>query len=121
MDKYNEYADRRNELANLEEINKILGLPYTRDMYLPRKTEKGIILSIYKKRINKISNTIAFKELYKDIENITKLIQQNRIKELNSILNEMSFKSFVEDLVNWYLYDFDNNNNAVYDIDLHNI
>lgn len=49
MDKYNEYADRRNELANLEEINKMLGLPYTRDMYLPRKTEKGIILSIYKK------------------------------------------------------------------------
>lgn len=79
------------------------------------------ILSIYKKRINKISNTISFKELFKDIENITKLIQQNRIKELNSILNDMPFKSFVEDLVNWYLYDFDNNNNAVYDIDLHNI
>ena len=39
------------------------------------------ILSIYKKRINKISNTIAFKELFKDIENITKLIQQNRIKD----------------------------------------
>lgn len=79
------------------------------------------ILSIYKKRINKIFDTIAFKELYKDIENITKLIQQNRIKELNSILNEMQFKSFVEDLVNWYLYDFDANNNAIYDIDLHNI
>ena len=38
MDKYNEYADRRNELANLEEIKRILGLPYTRDMELPRKT-----------------------------------------------------------------------------------
>ena len=79
------------------------------------------ILSIYKKRINKISDTIAFKNLYQDIENITKLIQQNRIKELNSILNDMLFKSFVEDLVNWYLYDFDDNNNAVYDINLHNI
>lgn len=79
------------------------------------------ILSIYKKRINKIFDTIAFKELYKDIENITKLIQQNRIKELNNILNDMLFKSFVEDLVNWYLYDFDDNNNAVYDINLHNI
>ena len=49
MDKYNEYADRRNEIANLEEIKKMLGLPYTRDMYLPRKTERGIILSIYNK------------------------------------------------------------------------
>lgn len=79
------------------------------------------ILSIYKKRINKISNTIAFKELSKDIENITKLIQQNRIKELNSFLDDMLFKSFVEDLVNWYLYDFDFNNQNVYDIKLHNI
>lgn len=79
------------------------------------------ILFIYKKRINKISDTIAFKELYKDIENLTKLIQQNRIKELNSILIDMPFKSFVEDLVNWYLYDFDANNNSVYDIKLHNI
>ena len=42
-------------------------------------------LSIYKKRINNISNTIAYKELQKDIDNITKLIQQNRIKELNII------------------------------------
>ena len=49
MDKYNEYADRRNELANLEEIKIMLGLPYTRDMELPRKTEKGIIISTYDK------------------------------------------------------------------------
>ena len=49
MDKYNEYADRRNELADLEEIKKMFGLPYTRDMELPRKTEKGIILSTYDK------------------------------------------------------------------------
>ena len=33
------------------------------------------IISIYKKRINNISNTIAYKELQKDIDNITKLIQ----------------------------------------------
>ena len=49
MDKYNEYADRRNEIAVLEEIKKMFGLPYNRDMYLPRKTERGIILSTYKK------------------------------------------------------------------------
>ena len=49
MDKYNEYADRRNELANIEEIKKMLGLPYTRNMELPRKNEKGIIMSVYDK------------------------------------------------------------------------
>lgn len=80
------------------------------------------ILSFYKKRIKNISDKIAFIELSKDIENITKLIQQNRIKELNNILNDMSFKSFVEDLINWYLYDFDDKyNRVVYDIKLHNI
>ena len=47
MDKYNEYADRRNELANIEEIKKYLGLPYTRNMELPRKSEKGIIMATY--------------------------------------------------------------------------
>lgn len=76
------------------------------------------ILSIYKKRINKIFDTIAYKELLLDIECITKLIQQNKIKELNSILNNMPFKSFVEDLINWYLYDFYDNNKNVYDINL---
>lgn len=78
------------------------------------------ILSIYKKRINNISNTIAYKELKIDIENITKLIQQNRIKELNIILDNMPFKSFVKGLINWYLYDFDDKYNLiVYDFDLH--
>ena len=67
-----------------------------------------------------LDTLLSFHQNLTDIE-ITKLIQQNRIKELNSILNEMQFKSFVEDLVNWYLYDFDANNNSVYDIDLHNI
>lgn len=80
------------------------------------------IFSFYKKRINNISNTIAFKELSIDIENITKLIQQNRIKELNTILDNMSFISFVEDLINWYLYDFDDKyNKIVYDYALHRI
>lgn len=55
MDKYNEYADRRNELAILEEVKCRLGLSYTRDMYLPRKTEEEIILSIYKKYANRIN------------------------------------------------------------------
>ncbi len=27
MSEYNEHADKRNELANLEEINKLLSLP----------------------------------------------------------------------------------------------
>ena len=55
-----------------------------------------------------------------DIENITKLIQQNRIKELNNILGDMPFNAFVEDLINWYLYDFDDKYNlVVYDYDLH--
>ena len=80
------------------------------------------LLSIYKKRINNISNTIAYKELQKDIDNITKLIQQNRIKELNSILDNIPFKGFVEDLINWYLYDFDDKYNlVVYDYKLHQI
>ena len=79
-------------------------------------------LSIYKKRINNISNTIAYKELKIDIENITKLIQQNRIKELNIILSDSPFNCFVEDLINWYLYDFDDKYNlVVYDYDLHQI
>ena len=80
------------------------------------------IFSIYKKRINNISNTIAYKELKIDIDNITKLIQQNRIKELNTILSDMPFYAFVEDLINWYLYDFDDKYNlVVYDYDLHQI
>ena len=87
-----------------------------------KQYEKALkhVLSVYKKRINKISDTIAYKELKIDIENITKLIQQNRIKELNIILGDMPFNAFVEDLINWYLYDFDDKYNLiVYDFDLH--
>lgn len=89
-----------------------------------KKYEKALkhILSVYKKKIDKISDTIAYKELKIDIENITKLIQQNRIKELNIILSDMPFYGFVEDLINWYLYDFDDKYNlVVYDYDLHQI
>lgn len=86
------------------------------------KKELNHLLSIYKKRINNISNTIAYKELKTDLDNITKLIQQNRIKELNIILDNTSFKGFVENLINWYLYDFDDKYNlVVYDYDLHQI
>lgn len=89
-----------------------------------KKYKKALkhVLSVYKKRINKISDTIAYKELKRDIENITKLIQQNRIKELNIILSDTPFYGFVEDLINWYLYDFDDKYNlVVYDYDLHQI
>ena len=87
-----------------------------------KQYEKALkhVLSLYKKRINKISDTIAYKELKIDIDNITKLIQQNRIKELNNILGDMPFYGFVDDLINWYLYDFDDKYNlVVYDYDLH--
>ena len=89
-----------------------------------KQYEKALnhILCFYKKRIKNISNTIAYKELKIDIENITKLIQQNRIKELNIILSDTPFNCFVEDLINWYLYDFDDKYNlVVYDYDLHQI
>jgi len=54
LGEYNKYAKRRNELAEIEEIKKSLGLPYNRDMYLPPKTEKSIILSTYKKYLSHI-------------------------------------------------------------------
>lgn len=54
MDEYNNYAKRRNELAEYEEIKKSLGLPYNRDMYLPEKTETKIILETYKKYLSHI-------------------------------------------------------------------
>lgn len=89
-----------------------------------KQYEKALkhVLCFYKKRIKNISNTIAYKELKIDIENITKLIQQNRIKELNIILDSTPFYAFVEDLINWYLYDFDDKYNlVVYDYKLHQI
>lgn len=49
LDKYNEYARLRNSLAKEEEIKASFGLPYTRDMYLPEKTEEQVIMEIYKK------------------------------------------------------------------------
>lgn len=49
LEKYNEYARLRNHLAIEEEVKASLGLPYTRDMWLPEKTEEQIIMEIYKK------------------------------------------------------------------------
>jgi len=49
LDKYNKYARLRNKLAEIEEIKASLGLSYTRDMYLPEKTEEQVIMEIYKK------------------------------------------------------------------------
>lgn len=49
LEKYNKYARLRNRLAEEEEVKASLGLPYTRDMYLPEKTEEQIIMEIYKK------------------------------------------------------------------------
>lgn len=82
------------------------------------KKQVNKLLAFYKERINKISKTLAYKELLLDMECITKLIQQNKIKELNIILNNFPFICFVEDLINWYLYDFYDNNKNVYDINL---
>ena len=76
------------------------------------------LLAFYKEKINFLLKTPNYKELTKDIECITKLIQQNKIKELNIILNNFPFICYVEDLINWYLYDFYDNYKDVYDINL---
>ena len=49
LEKYNKYARLRNLLAEEEEVKASLGLPYTRNMHLPEKTEEQIIMEIYKK------------------------------------------------------------------------
>lgn len=86
------------------------------------KKQVNNLLAFYKERINNISNTIAFKELLLDINNITKLIQQNRIKELNNILDNKPFNYFVKHLINWYVEEFDDTyNKIVYDYTLHRI
>ena len=51
---YNEYARRRNKLAEEEEIKKELGLPYRSNLWIPEKTEDGIIISTYRKHIDEI-------------------------------------------------------------------
>ena len=54
LDKYNAYARLRNELAKQEEVNKKLGLPYKNGLWMPEKTEDGIIMSIYNKHLGEI-------------------------------------------------------------------
>ena len=49
LQEYNEYARLRNHLVKEEEIKASFGLPYTRDMHLPEKTEEQVIMEIYKK------------------------------------------------------------------------
>lgn len=49
MEEYNQYANRRNQLAEIEEIKAVLGLPHNDNLYLPTKTEASIIMSTYKK------------------------------------------------------------------------
>ena len=82
------------------------------------KKQVNDLLAFYKEKINFLLKTPNYKELTKDIECITRLIQQNKIKELNIILNNFPFICYVEDLINWYLYDFYDNNKDVYDINL---
>ena len=82
------------------------------------KKQVNHLLAFYKEKINFLLKTPNYKELTKDIECITRLIQQNKIKELNIILNNFPFICYVEDLINWYLYDFYDNNKNVYDINL---
>ena len=82
------------------------------------KKQVSKLLAFYKEKINFLLKTPNYKELTKDMECITKLIQQNKIKELNIILNNFPFICYVEDLINWYLYDFYDNNKNVYDINL---
>ena len=82
------------------------------------KKQVNDLLAFYKEKINFLLKTPNYKELTKDIECITRLIQQNKIKELNIILNNFPFICYVEDLISWYLYDFYDNNKDVYDINL---
>ena len=54
LKEYNEYARLRNQLAEQEEIKKELGLLYRNDLWMPEKTEDGIIMSIYQEHIGEI-------------------------------------------------------------------
>lgn len=54
LKEYNEYARLRNQLAEQEVIKKELGLLYRNDLWMPEKTEDGIIMSIYQKHIGEI-------------------------------------------------------------------
>lgn len=123
MDAMYEIAFDDKEIYNFSDLlRKPIYKPTKQNKRKKYKKAFKHVLSIYKKRINKISDTIAYKELKIDIDNIAKLLQQNRIKELNNILGDMPFYAFVEDLINWYLYDFDDKYNlVVYDYDLHQI
>ena len=47
LDKDNEYARRREEVENEEEVKKILGLPYNRSIGPVVKSEEDVIMDVY--------------------------------------------------------------------------
>lgn len=75
------------------------------------------ILDRYQKDIFN-TNYIIAKELVKDIGIINSLLVTNRLKDISIILDDMPFKAYIEDMINYYLYDFKSNNNAIYDNNL---
>lgn len=75
------------------------------------------ILDKYKKEIFN-ANFIIARELVKDISIINSLLVSNRLKDISIILDDMPFKAYIEDMINYYLYDFINNNNELYDDNL---
>ena len=56
LEQYNAYAKLRNQLAIVEKVKESFGLPFTRNMYLPEKTEESVIIDAYKKYIRCIEN-----------------------------------------------------------------
>ena len=66
LKEYNEYARLRNQLAEQEVIKKGLGLLYRNDLWMPEKTEDGIIMSIYQKHIGEIEENDTNEIYYYD-------------------------------------------------------
>ena len=66
LKEYNEYARLRNQLAEQEVIKKELGLLYRNDLWMPEKTEDGIIMSIYQKHIGEIEENDTNEIYYYD-------------------------------------------------------
>ena len=54
LDKDNEYARRREEVENEEEVKKILGLPYNRSIGPVVKSEEDVIMEVYNKYAKEI-------------------------------------------------------------------
>lgn len=54
LEQDNEYARRREEVENEEEVKKILGLPYNRSIGPVVKSEEDVIMEVYKKYAEEI-------------------------------------------------------------------